>query len=287
MLRRIGAGVVTVAARLGAGRRRRRGRSRGTARRSTSRRSASASSMRATARRTSRLSVSAVATRSLSVRIVVERPPVRAHRGGRGAVWRTCGARIRGRQRGLRPLVIGSDHAAGEHQRDQRSAISASASCRGSLARSPATGAARLALRARQQHEEQRNEDRGDEGGGQHAAEHAGPHRAPRAAPRRRSRARAAARPARTRARSSRSGRKRSRAASSAASTGDRPFACSCAANSTIRIAFFAARPISTTQPDLEIDVVAEAAQEHRRQRAEQRRTAPRAATATGSDQRS
>ena len=44
-------------------------------------------------------------------------------------------------------------------------------------------------------------------------------------------------------------GRKRRRAASIAASRGGSPFACSCAANSTIRIAFFAARPISTTRP--------------------------------------
>src|SRR5262249_46506630 len=44
-------------------------------------------------------------------------------------------------------------------------------------------------------------------------------------------------------------GRKRSRAAFSAASTALLPSRNPCCANSTIRIAFFAARPISTTRP--------------------------------------
>ena len=44
-------------------------------------------------------------------------------------------------------------------------------------------------------------------------------------------------------------GRKRSFAASLAASTGDLPFSDSTLANSTIRIAFLAARPISMTSP--------------------------------------
>ena len=44
-------------------------------------------------------------------------------------------------------------------------------------------------------------------------------------------------------------GRKRRRAASTAASSALMPSACFCAANSTIRIAFLAARPISVTRP--------------------------------------
>ncbi len=44
-------------------------------------------------------------------------------------------------------------------------------------------------------------------------------------------------------------GRNRSRAASTAASMRSRPWSSICLANSTIRIAFFAARPISTTKP--------------------------------------
>ena len=44
-------------------------------------------------------------------------------------------------------------------------------------------------------------------------------------------------------------GRKRRRAACSAASTGDLPWRKACCANSTIRIAFFAASPMSTTRP--------------------------------------
>ena len=44
-------------------------------------------------------------------------------------------------------------------------------------------------------------------------------------------------------------GRKRSRAALSAASVAVLPSRKPCCANSTIRIAFFAARPISTTRP--------------------------------------
>ena len=51
-------------------------------------------------------------------------------------------------------------------------------------------------------------------------------------------------------------GRKRSLAASSAASTSSLPCSCSIFANSTIRIAFFAARPISMIEPDLREDVV-------------------------------
>ena len=44
-------------------------------------------------------------------------------------------------------------------------------------------------------------------------------------------------------------GRSRSRAPSSAASSTLIPSACFCAANSTIRMAFFDASPISTTRP--------------------------------------
>ena len=44
-------------------------------------------------------------------------------------------------------------------------------------------------------------------------------------------------------------GRSRSRQASTAASTADRPRSCACRANSTIRMAFLAARPISTIRP--------------------------------------
>jgi hypothetical protein len=44
-------------------------------------------------------------------------------------------------------------------------------------------------------------------------------------------------------------GRSRKRAASTAASQRLRPRSSSCLANSTIRIAFFAASPISTTKP--------------------------------------
>ena len=44
-------------------------------------------------------------------------------------------------------------------------------------------------------------------------------------------------------------GRKRSRAASTAACTRLMPSRCMCAANSTIKIAFFAARPTSVTSP--------------------------------------
>ncbi|MNC59873.1 hypothetical protein D3C75_1097110 [compost metagenome] len=44
-------------------------------------------------------------------------------------------------------------------------------------------------------------------------------------------------------------GRKRNRAAASAASTGPLPFSISVRANSTIRMAFFAARPMSITRP--------------------------------------
>ena len=46
-----------------------------------------------------------------------------------------------------------------------------------------------------------------------------------------------------------RMGRKRKRAPSSAASIKSRPFSNSALANSTIKIAFFAARPISTISP--------------------------------------
>src|SRR2546427_10833430 len=46
-----------------------------------------------------------------------------------------------------------------------------------------------------------------------------------------------------------RMGRKRKRAPSRAASIRSRPFSNSALANSTIRIAFFAARPISTISP--------------------------------------
>jgi len=46
-----------------------------------------------------------------------------------------------------------------------------------------------------------------------------------------------------------RTGRKRSLAPSSAASTSGRPFSSSPLANSTMRIAFFAARPMSITSP--------------------------------------
>ncbi len=46
-----------------------------------------------------------------------------------------------------------------------------------------------------------------------------------------------------------RMGRSRMRADSTAASTIDRPFSRNCSANSTIRIAFFAARPMSRTRP--------------------------------------
>ena len=46
-----------------------------------------------------------------------------------------------------------------------------------------------------------------------------------------------------------RMGRKRMRAASRAASVMLRPCSRSCSANSTIRIAFFAARPTSNTRP--------------------------------------
>ena len=68
---------------------------------------------------------------------------------------------------------------------------------------------------------------------------------------------------------------------------GDRPFACSCAANSTIRIAFFAARPISTTQPDLEIHVVADSCAANTAASAPSSANGTASSTATGSDQRS
>ena len=46
-----------------------------------------------------------------------------------------------------------------------------------------------------------------------------------------------------------RMGRSRVRAACTAASAGELPASCACRANSTIRIAFFAASPTSTTKP--------------------------------------
>ena len=68
-----------------------------------------------------------------------------------------------------------------------------------------------------------------------------------------------------------RMGRRRRRAPSSAASTRSRPFSNSVFANSTIRIAFFAASPIEHDQTDLRVHVQVVAAQPEAGEGAEDR----------------
>ncbi len=105
-----------------------------------------------------------------------------------------------------------------------------------------------LCLAPAEQGEKQRNEQGGDESRDQHAAEHARAHGAARRRP-------APVASARGRTPNMKAsevitiGLKRWRAASIAAVVASIPASTFCTANSTIRMAFFAANPISVTNP--------------------------------------
>ena len=129
-----------------------------------------------------------------------------------------------------------------------------------------------LARELLDQHEERRDEEDRDAGRGEHAddddrAEDLARHARPR-----RDAVQSGTQPRMNAKDVIRIGRSRSFAPSSAASTRPMPFLRARAlANSTIRIAFFAARPISMTRPICAVDVEVEAAQQEAEEGAEDR----------------
>ena len=199
---------------------------------------------------------SAVRISACSSRPGTRRSTRRRPSDGRG--WRRLGAADRRRRRQRRTLRSrarpGSRRARGDQRRECAAAdcVRARDAAHGSLGSGAGASGARRGPRARGQaldlDVEHRDQEDGEQGRGQHAADH---HRAQDAA---RRRAGAGRDPQRQTAEDEGERRHQDRpqpqrAPSSAAVTVSAPASRRALANSTIRIAFFAARPISITIP--------------------------------------